>query len=300
MTRLLTLCIALLASLSAWSQPAVTQYAPTASENSLLWEISGNGLTQPSYLFGTIHIIAAEDFLLTDSTLAAFNRCKEVAFEIDMDEMDNIGALLPLLMKAFMRNGTTLRDLLSTEDYNLVKARFSEMGLPIFMLERVKPMFLSSMLTGQGEDSSSGMADSKSYEMELLQLARDADKPVHGLETAAYQMSMFDSIPYKAQAEMLVQTLKAAPSENDEMAQMVALYKAQDLVGLQEMMEGESGVGEYQHLLLDQRNANWIPVMSRMMKDKAVFFAVGAGHLGGEKGVIALLRRQGYQMRAIR
>lgn len=300
MTRLLTLCIALLAGLSAWAQPAVTQYAPTASENSLLWEISGNGLTQPSYLFGTIHIIAAEDFLLTDSTLAAFSRCKEVAFEIDMDEMDNIGALLPLLMKAFMRNGTTLRDLLSTEDYNLVKARFSEIGLPIFMLERVKPMFLSSMLTGQGDDSSSGMSNSKSYEMELLQLARDADKPVHGLETAAYQMSMFDSIPYKAQAEMLVQTLKAAPSENDEMAQMVALYKAQDLVGLQEMMEGESGVGEYQHLLLDQRNANWIPVMSRMMKDKAVFFAVGAGHLGGEKGVIALLRRQGYQMRAIR
>lgn len=299
MTRLFTLCIALLAGFSSWAQSTSANYAPTALENSLLWEISGNGLGQPSYLFGTIHIIAAEDFLLTDSTQAAFHRCKEIAFEIDMDEMDNIAALLPLLMKAFMRNGTTLRDLLSTEDYNLVKSRFSEMGLPVFMLERVKPMFLSSMLTGQGEDSS-GMSNTKSYEMELLQMARDADKPVHGLETAAYQMSMFDSIPYKAQAEMLVQTLKAAPSENDEMDQLVAMYKAQDLVGLQQMMESESGIGEYQHLLLDQRNANWIPVMSRMMKDEPVFFAVGAGHLAGEKGVIALLRRQGYQLRAIR
>lgn len=299
MTRFLTLCIALLAGFAGWAQPASANYAPTTAENSLLWEISGNGLTQPSYLFGTIHIIAAEDFLLSDSTLAAFNRCKEVAFEINMDEMDNLGAMLPLLMKAFMRNGTTLRDLLSTEDYNLVKSRFSEMGLPVFMLERVKPMFLSSMVSGPGSDTSA-LSDTKSYEIELLQLARDADKPVHGLETAAYQMSMFDSIPYKAQAEMLVQTLKAGPSENDEMDQLVALYKAQDLVELQKMMESESGIGEYQHLLLDQRNINWIPVMSRMMKEEPVFFAVGAGHLGGEKGVIALLRRQGYQMRAIR
>lgn len=298
MTRFLTLCISLLAGFAAWAQPATSGYAPTAAENSLLWEISGNGLTQPSYLFGTIHIIAAEDFVLTDSTLAAFKRCKEVAFEIDMDEMDNLAALLPLLMKAFMRNGTTLRDLLSTEDYHLVKSRFSEMGLPIFMLERVKPMFLSSLMTGQGSDSSE-MANTKSYEIELLQLARDAEKPVHGLETAAYQMSMFDSIPYKAQAEMLVETLKAGPSENDEMDQLVALYKAQDLVELQKMMESDSGIGEYQHLLLDQRNANWIPVMSRMMKESPVFFAVGAGHLGGEQGVIALLRRQGYQLRAV-
>jgi len=299
MTRFFTFCIALLAGFAAWAQPTSSNYAPTADENSLLWEITGKSLKQPSYLFGTIHIIAADDFLLTDSTLAAFHRCKDVAFEIDMDEMGNLGAMLPLLMKAFMRNGTTLRDLLSKEDYNLVKSRFSEMGLPVFMLERVKPMFLSSMVTGQGNDSS-GMSETKSYEIELLQLARDADKPVHGLETAAYQMSMFDSIPYKVQAEMLVQTLKAGPSENDEMDQLVALYKAQDLVALQKMMESESGIGEYQHLLLDQRNANWIPVMSRMMKEIPVFFAVGAGHLGGEKGVIALLRREGYQLRAVR
>jgi len=66
------------------------------------------------------------------------------------------------------------------------------------------------------------------------------------------------------------------------------------------MLEGESGMGEYTHLLLDQRNANWIPVMERMMKDQPVFFAVGAGHLPGEKGVIALLRGQGYKVSAIR
>lgn len=298
MTRLFTLCIAVFTGLIAWSQTSAT-HAPTAAENSLLWEISGNGLQEPSYLFGTIHIIPAKDFLLSDSTLAAFHRCNSVAFEIDMDEMSNLSATLPLLMKAFMRNGTTLRDLLSAEDYQLVKRHLSTTGLPIFLLERVKPMFLSSMVTGQEGNPGAAAPNSKSYEIELLGLARDASKPVHGLETAAYQMSMFDSIPYKAQAEMLVQTLKAGPSENEEMEQLIALYKAQDLAGLQEIMEGESGIGEYRNVLLDQRNANWIPVMSRMMQKERVFFAVGAGHLSGEKGVIALLRSQGYRLRAI-
>ncbi len=284
--------MALLQGLSVFAQ------APTAAENSLLWEISGKDLKQPSYLFGTIHLIGKDDFVLTDSTLAAFEQCASVAFEIDMDDMSDISAMLPLLMKAFMRNGTTLRDLLRPDEYELVKKHFSGMGLPMFMLERVKPMFLSAMVGQQGDPTD--MSNTRSYEVELLNLARQAGKPVEGLETAAYQMSMFDSIPYKAQAEMLVQSLKTENNDSDSMAQLVALYKAQDLFGLQQMMEGEAGMGEYTALLLDRRNANWIPVMMRMMPVQPVFFAVGAGHLAGEKGVIALLRAQGYSLRPVR
>lgn len=298
MIRFSIFCIAILAGLSAFAQQGSGSFAPLAAENSLLWEISGKGMAQPSYLFGTIHLIGKDDFLLTDSTLAAFDRCKKVAFEIDLDEMSDISAMLPLLMKAFMRNGTTLRDLLEADDYNFVKNHFSDMGLPIFMLERVKPMFLSAMVGQQGDMGD--MSSMKSYEMELLERARQAGKPVSGLETAAYQMSMFDSIPYKAQAEMLVQSLKMESSDDGGMEQLVALYKAQDLYGLQKMLEGDSGMGAYTHLLLDQRNSNWIPVMENLMPQQPVFFAVGAGHLGGEKGVIALLRKQGYTVRPVR
>jgi len=201
--------------------------------------------------------------------------------------MSDISAMLPLLMKAFMRDGVTLRTLLNADDYRLVQQQLAQSGIPMMLVERVKPMFLSALM-GQGGDTDIGSGATKSYELELLDMARKSAKPVHGLETAAYQMSMFDSIPYAAQAEMLVQSMKMGSTEDDGMRRMIDAYKNQDLHALQQMIAQESGMGDYTALLLDRRNANWIPVIERLMREQRVFVAVGAGHLPGEQGVIAL------------
>ncbi len=274
-------------------------YAPTAKENSLLWEISGKNLKQPSYLFGTIHMIGKKDFILTDVTKKSLDKTQRITFEINMDEMSDFSVLMPLMMKAFMADGTTLRDLLSEEDYKVVKAHFEEIGLPLMMLERIKPMFLSAMGSGDmAEMQTSG--ETVSYEVELLKIAKDQKKEIAGLETAEFQMSMFDSIPYKVQAEMLVESIKSGSEGDDQFDQLVELYKNQDLIGLQQMLEGDSDTKQYEDLLLVQRNKNWIPVMAKMMTDRPTFFAVGAGHLAGEKGVIALLRAEGYSVKALK
>ncbi len=291
-----------LLAITAWAQPASSaQYAPTAEENALLWEISGKELKEPSYLFGTIHMIGKDDYFLTDATREAFGKAQQVTFEIDMEDMMDFTKLMPLMMKAFMSNDTTLSDLLSEEDYGLVREHFESIGLPIMFLERIKPMFLSAL---GGEDMfSMGGGDSEvvSYEMELMQMAQQRSLPIEGLETAEYQMSMFDSIPYKVQAEMLVETIRSENTDNGQFKQMVELYKNQDLQGMQAMMEDEaSGIGGYEDLLLVRRNRNWIPVMSEMMKAGPTFFAVGAGHLGGGEGVVALLREVGYTVKAVK
>ncbi|MCB0586506.1 MAG: TraB/GumN family protein [Phaeodactylibacter sp.] len=292
-----------LLAIAAWAQPASSsRYAPTAEENALLWEISGNELKQPSYLFGTIHMIGKEDFFLTDATKNSFNKAQQVAFEIDMEDMMDFTKLMPLMMKAFMANDTTLSDLLSKEDYKVVEEHFESVGLPLMFLERIKPMFLSAL---GGEDMfSMGNGDDSqvvSYEMELMQMAQQHKLPIEGLETAEYQMSMFDSIPYKIQAEMLVESIRSEKTEDGQFAQMVELYKNQDLQGMQAMMKDEaSGIGGYEDLLLVRRNRNWIPVMGKMMKAKPTFFAVGAGHLGGDEGVVALLREAGYSVKPLR
>lgn len=291
-----------LLAVASWGQPASAQYAPTAEENSLLWEISGSGLQQPSYLFGTIHMIGREDFFLTEATKASFGKAGQVVFEIDMEEMMDFTKLMPLMMKAFMANDTTLSDLLSEEDYALVKGHFEEIGLPIMFLERIKPMFLSA-LGGEDMFSMGGGEDAEvvSYEMELMQMAQQRKLPIEGLETAEYQMSMFDSIPYKAQAEMLVRAIQSEDTGDGQFARMVELYKNQDLQGMQAMMEDEaSGIGGYEDLLLVRRNRNWIPVMGELMKVKPAFFAVGAGHLGGVEGVVALLREAGYSVKPLK
>jgi uncharacterized protein YbaP (TraB family) len=274
-------------------------FAPGPDDNSLLWEVRGKGIKQPSFIFGTIHLIPEADYLLSPATRQAFDQCDAVAFEIDLEKMSDISAMLPLLMKAFMRDGVTLRTLLNADDYRLVQQQLAQSGIPMMLVERVKPMFLSALM-GQGGDTDIGSGATKSYELELLDMARKSAKPVHGLETAAYQMSMFDSIPYAAQAEMLVQSMKMGSTEDDGMRRMIDAYKNQDLHALQQMIAQESGMGDYTALLLDRRNANWIPVIERLMREQRVFVAVGAGHLPGEQGVIALLRSAGYQVKPVR
>ena len=121
-----------------------------------------------------------------------------------------------------------------------------------------------------------------------------------GLETAAYQMAIFDSIPYEAQAKMLVESLRSAndgQDGEDELAKMLELYRNQDINGMQTMIgDSQYGMDNYEDVLLKNRNHNWIPIMRRYMLDAPTLFAVGAGHLGGESGVVALLRKEGYRV----
>ncbi len=310
--RLLVLEVLVFLSVVLSAQPSTEKYAPTTDENKLLWEITGNGLAAPSYLFGTIHMIPSGDFFLTEGTKSAFGQSTRVAFEIDTEEMTNPAALMGLMGKMYMANDTSLSDLLSDEDYTLVSKHFEELGLPMMFMGKIKPMFLT-VLAGQdmkdmkpGEGGLGGMLGGdgmKSYELELTDMAKTAEKPIVGLETAEFQMSLFDSIPYKAQANMLVETIRSEQEATEEekedgaLDRMIELYTTQDIVGMQTMMSDDpAGIGGYEELLLLKRNRNWIPVMENLMAEETVFFAVGAGHLAGEEGVIALLRKAGYTM----
>ncbi|MFN0214057.1 MAG: TraB/GumN family protein, partial [Saprospiraceae bacterium] len=116
---------------------------------------------------------------------------------------------------------------------------------------------------------------------------------------AAFQMSVFDSIPYSAQAKMLVDGLRSMDTTSTGEGQldlMLRLYREQDINAMQALIGDDSGMGKYEDIFLKKRNQNWIPIMGRMMAEKPTLFAVGAGHLGGVNGVVALLRREGYRV----
>jgi uncharacterized protein YbaP (TraB family) len=277
-------------------------YAPDQiipSDKALLWKISGNALKKPSYLLGTIHLIPKDKFKLSDATFDALAEAQRVTFEIDMKEMTNIAAQFSLLTKAFMNGGKTLKDLLSPEDYAFVKQKLDTKGLPASMLERMKPMFLSTLFTSDEDSGINNTASMTSVEMELYRQVKRRKLESAGLETAAYQMGIFDSIPYEAQAKMLVETLRNTEGADDDFGKMIELYQQKDISAMEAMMADEAyGMNEYQDILLRNRNRNWIPVMGRMMREKSTLFAVGAGHLGGAAGVIALLRQEGYRVEA--
>ena len=303
MIRILIAILAIAFAKPVPAQEAVVESAAKTTSDTLasalLWEVSGDSITT-SYVFGTIHLIPAEDYFLPDGTLEAIDVSDRLVFEIDMADMMDIGAQMALLTKAFMSDGKTLKDLLSDEDYLIVKEHFDAMGLPLFLLERIKPMFLSVFASGDFSMDGMSTGSTKSYEMEFFELAQAGEKTTGGLETMEYQISMFDSIPYEDQADMLVETIKQQDAGNDQLDELVEMYKSQDIDALFNMLAaGDESIGEHEDVLVSGRNMNWIPIMKELMRNETVFFAVGAGHLGGQKGVIRLLREEGFTVKPI-
>jgi hypothetical protein len=273
-----------------------TEVTNAPLEKSLLWKVSGNKLKKPSYVFGTIHMIGTEDFFLPEGTENALESTDAIIFEIDMADMNDLSQQLGMLTKIMMPNGLTLDDLLSEEDYELVRNHFEQSGLPMFMLNRVKPMFLTVFAGDDIDPMSMNFQSGEivSYEFYFFEEAQGRGMETGGLETIDFQMSVFDSIPYEDQAQMLVETIKIGTEGEDQFEQMVAVYKEQDIDGMIVMMEGDGGFGGYEDILLRKRNEAWIPRMETIMLEKPAFFAVGAGHLGGPNGVINLLKKRGY------
>ena len=263
--------------------------------NSLLWKISGEGL-KDSYLYGTIHIIDDEEFFYPNGTMAALDKVEKVVFEIDMAEMSDMSNAMAMMQKAFMSDNKTLKDVMSEEDYKVVSDHFQKMGLPIFLLQRIKPMFLTIFASGDISPGDLQSGKIKSYEMEFAKEAEKRKLSTGGLETIDFQISIFDEIPDEDQATMLVESIKSSDTGSDQMKEMVDIYKRQDINAMQELMQGDETIKEYEDILLVKRNKNWIPQIKEMMASESVFFAVGAGHLGGEMGVIQLLKNEGLKL----
>ncbi len=281
------------------SKPSELQYKPL--ENALLWEINGPGISKPSYLYGTIHIIDSKDFFLPKGTMASIDAANKVVFEINMEEMSDMSVMMGMMSKVMMKDGKSLKDLITAEEYELVSSHFKKMGLPIFMLEKMKPMFLTVFANGDMDPSGLKTGNMKSYEMEFMEMAKNAGKTVGGLETMDYQINLFDEISYEAQAKMLVDAIKSSDIENDEFKKMTEMYTSQNINAMVSMISEEgSDISGFEDKLLNQRNKNWIPLIIEGAKKEPTFYAVGAGHLGGPVGVIHLLRKAGLKVTPVK
>ena len=270
-------------------------------DNTLLWKISGNGLKRPSYLFGTMHVLCAEDATVSDSLKYVIKNCDQIYFELDMD---NLGETLGALKYIRMNNGTKLSELLTKEEYAKVEAYFKQNSLPLSMFNRVKPFFISSLIgeqmmscTGK-EGEGSFLSQKNGMEELIMRESKQYNKEIKGLETTEFQASIFDSIPYEKQAKELVTYIDSIDTYKAATLEMVKAYREQNLE-LLDSLSSKSDPGmeaDYMDLLLYGRNRHWVEQMPALMKENCLLFAVGAGHLPGEQGVINLLRKKGYRV----
>jgi uncharacterized protein YbaP (TraB family) len=288
MRRLLKAVIITLVT-CAGTKTAAAQSAPL--ENSLLWEISGKGLTTPSYLYGTIHMICESDFHLSDKVQTAFGKTGKLVLEIDMFDP----AVAAQMQKALMAD-TPLSVRLSPLKYAQIDSLLQQhTGISLHVFDNFKLVALTSLL-----GRLSYTCDSlKVYEAEFRDRAFAKKIPIASLETLQEQMGYFcnafpdDSILAQLTAidlqEMRAETVK-----------LVQHYQTEELEQVYKSVTGEKGMSKTAlYWLLEARNANWVKIMPAMMKEKSTFFAVGAGHLAGEKGVIRLLRANGYTVKPV-
>ena len=298
-----SLLLVLLASLgiAACSQQNKTKKSvPESPDNTLLWRVSGNGLSRPSYLFGTMHMICASDLQVSDSLKNAIRNSDKVYLEMNMEDMMSMMMKVLLDPSALtMRGDTTLKDLLTAEEYTKVKVYFESSAggmIPFSLLEKMKPFFLQSMLIGEA-----GQCDNMVIvEQMVMEEAKKNDVKIDGLETIEYQLQIFDQIPYKVQAQQLVKLTQDTSKSDDGLQLLTNAYRNQELEKLNEMTMKDESVSQYADLLLYNRNSNWVIKLQDLMKERSLVVAVGAGHLPGDKGVINLLRKAGYKVEPVK
>ncbi len=276
----------------ALSVLTLSSFITTAqTEKSLLWEISGKGLEKPSYVFGTVHMICKDDYIMTETIQNTLKNADAYYAEINFGDPENTK-----ILKQYMMSEVPLSKRLDADKYTHLKQLLKEqVDLDIAQFEHLSDAAIVSMITYQ----SFPCTDFKMYEMELLQTAMTQQKKLGGLETVAEQMEILSkSLGTDAAIDMLNDLKKDGFSTTKE---MISLYTAQDVQGLYDYMKKSSYMTDaVYNEMLTKRNHNWVKNIPQITQNQSVFFAVGAAHLGGNNGVLKLLKEAGYTIKPVK
>ncbi|MBD2754015.1 TraB/GumN family protein [Spirosoma sp. BT704] len=267
-----------------------------AQDNALLYEVTGPGLSKPSYLYGTFHLVCPADLTITDAIKKSIGESQQVYLELDMDDPNMMMDMQKAMM---MPAGKTIKDLLKPEDYTVLDNYLNQkMHMGLAQMGMLKPIALLSMMY-----MTVLPCQPASYDLTFAQMAASEKKEVLGLENLSTQLNAIDKIPMQEQLKGLVDMAKKPEEAKKEFTDFITLYKSHDLAKLMNAMKTSEFSGgdfsQYEESLLNERNASWIPVIEKAAKEKSTFFAFGAGHLGNDKGVISLLRKKGYTVKPL-
>jgi len=280
----------------------------------LLYRISGNGLKSPSYIIGTHHLAKVEFVDKIAGVEDALKATEQVYGELGWDELTNPDSIRMLQESMLLPDGQTLKTVLSQEQFDKLDAHLTRMmgvGLsnPQVMAQmgRLSPaaivvqlQMLSYLQKHAGEFN-----PASTFDQYFQTRAKTDNKFFGGLETVSFQARvLFGSTPMKRQIEQMMCLIDNHEFSAEMMDKMSEAFYAQDIEALKKAMDAKIGntcdsTPEEEALLIDNRNAEWLKKMPGIMSAKPTFFAVGAGHLPGSKGVLQLLRNAGYTVEGV-
>ncbi len=263
--------------------------AAHAQDGTLLYKISGNGLEEPSYVFGTVHLMCPDELYFSPELKEAVAGASQVVFEVDTDDPNLMQDMQAGVM---MESGKTLKSLYTEDEYALIDAFVKEStGQSVAMMNTVKPFYLLSMMYMQYLGCMPA-----SMEMQLMNLKSEGVE-VLGIETIQEQMDAIDSLGMDVQAAMLLESVQEYDEQKEMLLKTVEMYKKGDAQALFDYsMDEMEGYGNFGQIMLVDRNQKWISRMEDFMKEGPTFFGVGAAHLGGDNGVLELLKKEGFEV----
>lgn len=288
MKNYITYLFLIITLLACSSKPA--NHEKTNPNSSLIWEVSGNGLEKPSYLFGTIHLIQKQDFFLPEGTEEAFENADVIVLEInpDISIKDQLSASQKMILPA----GTSLATYMDEDDYQAFKSLcIDTLGLSEKKFERyskIKPFFLMGILLKEH------YGKIESYEQYFYKQTDKMSKEFYALESFEFQMAIVDSFSIEEQFEEL-----EAENFLPEFEKLMNYYKSQDLDKILLLLEESEWDSETELAMLINRNKDWAEKLDELMQQKSHFVAVGTAHLPGENGLIKLLEDKGYSVRPL-
>lgn len=258
-----------------------------APVQSMLYKLEKKG-HKTSYLFGTSHLIPQSQFNISLELEKAFKSSTLLLMEVDMDD-----PMLPIDLASgvSMKDGMTISKLVNETDRALIDSVLKETsGIGLVLYDSWKPLLLNPLLSigADGEEMAS-------YDMTLVQMANEQEIEIEGLEGIKSQLALLDEIPYQEQVNDMLEVMKGGGDALEETNELFTLYAQQDVMGLYNLIVQESTEEELK-ALVHTRNQAWIPVIQQQTKKNKCFIAFGAGHLGGDLGVLKLLEDQGFTL----
>lgn len=259
-------------------------------DNSLLWKISGKKLTEPIYLYGTIHAICTESVYWPSSIDSLVKNSSKIIFEIDVQQMDS--KYYDASLNNFI---TSTKPNITYSDNKLVNPNLNGAKL----LNQVKKIHQSSV---NADDSSEALLNTDlytysdleckeilSYEKIIYSKVKKSDIEVSGLETIFKQYWTLAQINNLAKKQN-------SYNNTTPLSYVVDLYILQQINKMHNTIYEKQKVKAINELLFDNRNKKWVKKLKSELQNTPTFIAVGVGHLTGSKGLIHLLRTEGYTL----
>lgn len=263
-----------------------------------MWVLRGAHNTV--FLAGSIHLLPAAAATLPPQFEQAYAEAESLVMELAPEESDpaRIGAVM--LDKGRFAAQAGLAEAVGSARWQRLQPWLQRHGLPPALVEGFEPWALALVLSS-AEFARLGLAPDAGVEAQLRARAGADGKPIAGLETVEYQLGLFDTLPPAAQLQLLDGTLEELADADADLARLLTAWRRGDDATLEALLaEAYAGMPELYEALVQRRNAEWVPRLRALLGQRDdVLVVVGALHLVGDRGLVALLEREGLDVRRL-